>query len=385
MPARIACVQSGNYWTTRNRLREGGAETYGYQRYTMQAFERLVEGLPHLVVSLDGETPLTSEGNGQFVSVSQLRVPGVPTRFLHWWRARNAIQHLERFAPSHLLVRYGDIIGGQVLAWAARRGVAVGVLIAQRFDPGHPPARRFCALANRANVAWVGNHNRVATESLVACGLRPEKALAWDYPVVRTPAERPPRVDPQGRGVLFAGQVVTSKGVFDLVNAVARARAEVPAMRLTMCGSGPDLERLRAHPGTREGWLEVPGAVPHERVQEEMHRAWTVVVPSWHSYPEGLPLVITEALLARTPVVLSDHPIFTRYYRRDEDVRMFAAGDPADLARELARLARDSAGYEALSLATQAAWERTQVETKFHHLLERLAREWSLRGRRTAC
>jgi hypothetical protein len=47
-------VQHGDYLGARCRLAAGEAETYGGQRYSVGALERLLAGFHHLVVSLEG-------------------------------------------------------------------------------------------------------------------------------------------------------------------------------------------------------------------------------------------------------------------------------------------------------------------------------------------
>src|SRR5262249_32819892 len=156
------------------------------------------------------------------------------------------------------------------------------------------------------------NHNRVATASLVDCGLNVRKAVAWDYPRLVGPDDFAVKLPPAGGDltVLFAGAVTEDKGATDVVRAGEEVRSRGVAVRLTILGNGPARSGLLNHPGVREGWLDAPGLLSNDQVFERMRECWVVVVPSRPAFPEALPLVILEALTARTPVVLSDHPVF---------------------------------------------------------------------------
>ena len=78
-----------------------------------------------------------------------------------------------------------------------------------------------------------------------------------------------------------------------------------------------------------------------------MAAATLVCVPTRPEFPEGFPLTLTEALTAHTPILASDHPVFTRVLRDGEGLRYFAAGNAAALAQLMATVADDAAGYEA--------------------------------------
>jgi glycosyltransferase involved in cell wall biosynthesis len=380
VPPRVACIQQGDYGRARRRLAEGGPETYGSQRYTVDAFERFVDGVAHLVISLEAPSSRDRNRLGEYVGLGELEVPGLPRRWSSWWRASQVLKELEQFGPTHILLRCDDVIGCRILAWANRRRIPTAAILATRFKPSHPPCPRFCRLANDPNVVWVANHNRVATASLVECGLRPEKALAWDYPAQSNPDQNPPKTAPTSGtlSVVYAGSVIQDKGVLEAVQAVEQLRRTSPALRLSICGEGDLRKELSGHPGVGAGWLEVAGLLPSEQILARMRSSWLVVVPTRHAYPEALPLVITEALTTRTPVVLSDHPIFKAYFRDGAGVRLFRAEDSPSLAKVLGELLADPQGYASLSKQTAEIWASLQIDTKFHQLLERLAREWSL-------
>jgi glycosyltransferase involved in cell wall biosynthesis len=378
---RIASVQHGDYLSARRRFATGGAETYGSQRYSVNALEALLAGHRHLVLSLDGPASDETEGNGRYVCLSPPRT-WLPARLRAELRARTVIRTVAKFRPTHLLVRTNDIVGCALLSWANRHRVQTAAVIAARFDAAHKPARRFCRLANHENVLFVGNHNQVATRSLIDAGLHADKAIAWDYPARSSPTDLQPKVAPTtGRlEVLFAGNLIVDKGPLDLLEAVGRVRRSGIDMGMTVLGGGPLLEQLRKHAGVQEDWLKVHGLVPTEQVALLMRSSWLIAVPTRPAFPEALPLVLIDALATRTPVLLSDHPVFRQYFVPGQAVEFFRAADPQSLAAVLQSLAADPLRYARLSEETAHVWQGLQIEQTLDGLFDRFARATGLTG-----
>jgi glycosyltransferase involved in cell wall biosynthesis len=294
--------------------------------------------------------------------------------------AKRIIRQLEAAGTTHLLLRCVDVIACELMSWANRRGIPTAAIIAARFDKNHPAARRFCELANDPNVLFVANHNRVATETCIECGLKPDKTIAWDLPPVTTPHDHPIRTRESGQPlqILTAGTVQEAKGIGDLFEACEFARARGVDVRLCVCGDGPLLKRMREHRGIAEGWLQCPGQVSHDQVLERMRTADVVAVPSRAQFAEGLPFVIQEALAMRVPLLLSDHPVFVRYFGNGAGVRFFGAKNPESCASVIANLRNSPEQYAEMSAQTLEVWQTLQCATKFHDLLERLRGYWRL-------
>jgi glycosyltransferase involved in cell wall biosynthesis len=378
---RIACVQNGDYTRAYQTLVGGAAENYNGQRYTVEAFVHFVRDLPSVVISLDSSAHAEMQGQDIRMSLGEPRHRRwLPQRISLKRYARRVIEKLETLGTTHLLVRCVDIVGCELLEWANTRRIPAAAIVAARFNPAHEPARRFCELANNPNVLFVANHNRVATETCIECGLAKEKAIAWDLPPATTPDLNHIRsrdsADPLR--ILTAGTVQEAKGITDLLEACVIARNRDIDARLTICGDGPLLDQLRTHPGVTQGWLECPGQIAHGEVLARMSGADIVAVPSRFEFAEGLPFVIHEALSLRLPLLLSNHPVFVRYFTDRTGVRFFEAGNAAACAAVVTELADDPQEYSTLSNDTATVWSSLQCETKFHHLLERLRAEWRL-------
>jgi glycosyltransferase involved in cell wall biosynthesis len=96
-----------------------------------------------------------------------------------------------------------------------------------------------------------------------------------------------------------------------------------------------------------------------------------VAVPSRSTYPEGLPLTIYEAFCSRTPLVVSNHPMFTSALGQQQGALMFKEQNPESLADALKALMTEPTLYHKLSIDSEAAWKSIQVPLKIDELVTR--------------
>jgi glycosyltransferase involved in cell wall biosynthesis len=157
---------------------------------------------------------------------------------------------------------------------------------------------------HRARRTWHQDVSRIivltrfAAEVLIRSGIA-ESRIVVKPNAVADPGPRP-RPPSMSDSVLFVGRFTEEKGVLDLVQSWGRARVE--GLRLTMIGSGPLLDVIRASgsPG-----IDLPGQIPPFEVRRLMLEARALVLPSrWF---EGMPMVLLEAMAAGLPVVVPAH------------------------------------------------------------------------------
>ena len=355
-PHRITIVQyAGDFREAALRLAEGGPENYRAQRYTVDH----VESLARRHASVSTVTGFTATS---YEVTLPSGAKAVGAGFTSTWNAGALAQLVHRTAPTRIVLRTPSL--GLLRRIVAMR-VPTLALIADSF-PNHSLKERVKRLLtvyyfNAAPIQRVGNHGRTSAAQLVTAGVRADKVFAWDYPSQDTPDARPPKRGPAGRHLVYVGTVSASKGVDDLLDAVAIARADLPDLTLDVIGEG-DVERLRAKVAAL-GLVGVTflGRVPNDTVVQRMAKADAVVVPSRHDYSEGLPLTIYEAFCSRTPLIISDHPMFVPNVMHDRDGLMFRGGDAADLADQLKRLFGELALYATLSANSAAAWRHLQL------------------------
>lgn len=375
MTPRIAVVQHGDCPRAVETVRNGD-ETYFGMADSLAVLARLVAGRPHLVVSLDAPAGRAAAGLGEYVGEPMPGLPrGVPGTVKAWLWSERVVRRLRAFAPTHVLLRTGGLLGCRVLSACRDRQCGVLVVLAGAWHPARKPVDRWTVartvrLWNEPFVARVANHRPPALRSLVAAGLDPAKGVAYEWAGERRPADYPPKSLRPGEPirVAYAGMVTPAKGVGDLVDAVAALRAGGLDVRLTVAGDGDLLDPLRRRAGGLP--VEFPGRVSNAEVFRRFLAATVVCVPSRHEFPEGMPHALTEGLASRTPVVASDHPVLVSAFRPDEGLRFFRAGDPSALASALRAVVTDPALYATLSRSTSAAYARVSCPTTFGDVVD---------------
>lgn len=109
-------------------------------------------------------------------------------------------------------------------------------------------------------------------------------------------------VEKDSTDMLFVGRLAPEKGVRLLFEAVARAVAAVPNLRLILVGDGPDramLETLASEKGISDH-VVFTGYLSQQDVAAELLKADIFALPS---FAEGVPVSLMEAMAARIPVV----------------------------------------------------------------------------------
>ena len=173
-----------------------------------------------------------------------------------------------------------------------------------------------------------------------------------------TPREVPPRI-------LYAGNLLESKGVADLVDAYALLRADGVRCRLKLLGEGPALPALRAQ-AERLGIVdEIDWSrfVPQHAMPAEYGAATVSVLPT-RGDEEGLGLALVEALVAGCAVVGTPAGGIPEVVQDGETGLLARGGDPGSLAACIRRLLDDEPLRERLTATGAArARERYSIES----------------------
>jgi glycosyltransferase involved in cell wall biosynthesis len=240
--------------------------------------------------------------------------------------------------------------------------------------------RHRCLHDSRAVSLWyagiLGIHRRLGTfrraitrfvvphpfvgRKLVEGGLPEERIRVNPNPYSLPP--RPAGEDPETY-VAFAGRFVPEKGVLTLV----RALALVPGLRAVLVGDGPLLPAVRteiaATPGLAER-VELTGWLPAEATQDRLRGAAVFVLPTnWHDIS---PLLLYDALALGKPSIASHLGSNPQIVSDGVDGLIFTAGDVADLARKLERLAADPALRRRMGEAARRKAE-SELEPERHY------------------
>jgi glycosyltransferase involved in cell wall biosynthesis len=152
---------------------------------------------------------------------------------------------------------------------------------------------------------------------------------------------RTAKVDPPR--LLYAGNLVASKGVDVLLRAVAELARRGITCDLKILGEGParsGLEALAREIGiaSRTTWAPF---VPQAQMASEYGASTVTVLPS-RGHAEGLGLTLVEALLAGSAVVGTAAGGIPEVVVHQQTGLIARDGDPADLATQIQRLLTDA-------------------------------------------
>jgi glycosyltransferase involved in cell wall biosynthesis len=188
-----------------------------------------------------------------------------------------------------------------------------------------------------------------------------------------TPKAVPPRI-------LFAGNLVASKGVDVLVRALAILKARDVPFRARILGEGPErggLERLAAAVGVGAD-VEWSPFLPQDRMPAEYGASTVAVLPS-RGQAEGLGLTLVEALLAGCSVVGTPAGGIPEVVHDGVTGLIAKDGDAADLAQQLIRLLLDPKLRERLTQTGRtmalATYATEPAARRFLDLYDAVARD----------
>ncbi len=162
--------------------------------------------------------------------------------------------------------------------------------------------------------------------------------------------------------VLYTGGFDPRKRVTDLVEAVARLRARVPALQLVLSGQAPpelvDLARRKL-----DRQVTFSGYLSDEELASWYRRAWVVAYPT---DMEGFGFPIVEAFASGTPVVATR--VGSVEEVADGAALLVSAGDVEELAGAIERLLsdtqlRDSLRAAGLQRASGFGWDKVAERT----------------------
>ena len=165
-----------------------------------------------------------------------------------------------------------------------------------------------------------------------------EKKIEIFYNAVKDVDFSKARVDEHK--IVYAGNLVPSKGVDILLEAIPRVLKKFPEIRLTVVGGVlgrqeiKKLEEKTTGLGIR-GSVDFIGSQPKDRVLLELSGAYLAVVPS---LVEAFGFVVIESFSVKTPVIGSKTSGIAEIIRDGKDGFLFEPGNPSDLTEKILKL-----------------------------------------------
>lgn len=174
------------------------------------------------------------------------------------------------------------------------------------------------------------------------------------------------RRDDDKRRILWVGRYVKGKGVEFLIHAAAELVREIPNLRITLVGEGPEEMEIRqlASELRLDPHMEYLPFMSYDEMPIQYQRAEMLVLPSLH---EGVPRTMLEAMACGRPVVISEFDHLRHLV--DGSGLMFPKGDAAALAQTIRGLLNAPDEAEALgrhgreTIIVQNSWRNTVTST----------------------
>ena len=367
---RLVIVQyAGDYAEAFQRLAEGGSENYYAQKYSVDAVTEMAKRAESVTVicCMTPEFEDVVLANG---------VRAISCGFNHKIDPKKLIELITQQNPTHLVMRTTI---PDIFKWAIKNKIRTIAVFAESIatTTWRNKIRNYflAKLLNNKQIEWVGTYCLTSSLLFKEIGVKPEKIIPWDFLLESDPGSLSPKELPAGVNTLklfYAGLLIQSKGVGDILEAVAKLRERNISVHLKMAGKGEEeyfaqrVEELQIKDS-----VEFLGIVPSQTVEHLMRESDLVLVTSRHEYPEGFPLTIEHALRNRTPIVASDHPMFKTYLKHGVNSLIFEAGNSLALAECIEKLISDSALYHNLSVASHSTWQELRLPVKWAELIDR--------------
>ena len=257
---------------------------------------------------------------------------------------------------------------------------AMAFLASSYFHRGlRTPWRRYklARELNDGSIELVANHCRPSTMHLASFGVNRSKLIAWDIPHRYDPNNfAAKRRNGETLRLAYAGSVNEAKGVADLIHAIAIIE-RTRSVHCVIAGSGDvvKMKNLADRLGIKD--IHFLGQIPNDKVFNMYQRADLAIVPSRREFPEGFPLTMFEAIASRTPIVCSDHPIFTAVMTDGENAATFKNANADSLAQAILRVADDGDTYARLSDNAVMTWTKLKGTADWRRLII----EWITNGK----
>jgi D-inositol-3-phosphate glycosyltransferase len=185
------------------------------------------------------------------------------------------------------------------------------------------------------------------------------------YPGVDTDLfhpDAPPAFDHDETTILFVGRFVESKGLFDLLDALAATRDFDTDVHLSIIGRGDHdaVERRIGRHGLGSA-VSIVGSVPHDDLPGYYTAADVVCSPSHY---ESFGMVNMEAMACGTPVITTTVDGVTEYAIDGETALLVPPGSPDELADAIATAAespelRTRLATQGRAVAERYSWEQS--------------------------
>ena len=254
----------------------------------------------------------------------------LPADYLHGSVARAlVIAHAER--------RRIHIFGGMWAEWAFAAALtylrvrhSTCAIYAEARDP-HVLRSRLKLAAEHRFARWIARDAALLPVAGLGARFYEPNGFAPVYPFgyFQQPA-REPELTRSGARAVFVGQLIDRKGVDVLIEALSPLFGEFSDLTLTVIGDGERHAALAAQAGAHP--IEFVGVLPSPQIPARLAEMDVLILPSRF---DGWGMVVNEALMVGTPVIVSDQCGAADLIRNGHNGWIFPNGDVTRLRDRL--------------------------------------------------
>lgn len=289
------------------------------------------------------------------------RSPGLKAalyQLVYFFEATILARYLEREKIDHLHNHF--VFGAATVAMLQREltGIPYSFMLhgpADLFEPyrwalAEKAARaRFVTVIShfaRSQLMFFSDPGHWEKYHIIHCGVTPERYAGLQVQ----------RDDDEIR-LVFVGRLAPVKGLRVLFKVLERLRPEIPNLRMTIVGDGPDRARLEDAARHLGDMVTFTGYQSQDAVAQTLASSDICVLPS---FAEGVPVILMEAFAAGLPVIATQVAGVGELVVDGESGYLVPPGDEDALAQRIRQLAADP------TLRTQmGATGRAKVKADF--------------------
>ncbi|ESA38873.1 group 1 glycosyl transferase [Leptolyngbya sp. Heron Island J] len=283
-------------------------------------------------------------------------------------------RRLADFCPTHLVI---DVPEPGLFRWAIRNRVrCIAMFQTSPAEPGFKQRwenYQLSKVLNHRGVDWVGGFGLDNCKSLAQMGVLRDKLIPWSWPPLNRAETFEPKVlrsRPDPLQLIYVGPIFATRGIGDLLIAVAQLKTQGWNIQLNLVGQG-DINRFELQAKRLQlDNIKFIENVPDHNLVHLIRQADIFLMPSRHESPESSNAILNHCLQAHTPIVASDHPIFASSLTHKVNAMIFPAGNARALSQGIDYLLNHPETYTRLSTALQTTWQSWQLPVHWISLLD---------------
>ena len=138
--------------------------------------------------------------------------------------------------------------------------------------------------------------------------------------------------------LLFVSRFIRKKGIFDILQAIPAIRKKVPAAHFVFVGSGGEASEFdkRLQLQGLSDYVQRLEHLPNLSLAKYYATAWALLFPT--HFPEGMPMVVAEAMAAGLPIITTRTKFAQSYLRAEKNCLFIERNSPACIEKAVVHL-----------------------------------------------